>query len=201
MVDGEGSHRMLPRIGVIVGSTRPGRVGPQVAQWVFDVGSHRDDAEFELVDIESFNLPVLDEPVQAGLANRSYTKQHTRTWSAKIDTFDGFVFVTAEYNRGIPGALKNAIDFLYPEWTNKAAGFVSYGGAGGTRAVEQLRLVMGMLQIADVQAQVPLSLYTDFEHMTEFNPGERQTASLTPMFNQVITWSLAMRAVRDPKST
>jgi NAD(P)H-dependent FMN reductase len=91
-------------------------------------------------------------------------------WSAKIDSFDAYIFVTAEYNYGIPGALKNAIDFLFKEWNNKVAGFVSYGGAGGVRAVEQLRLVMAELKVATVRTQVQLSLYTGFENFTKFKP-------------------------------
>ena len=105
------------------------------------------DAEFELVDIKDFNLPLLDEPVPPSLGK--YSKQHTKKWAAKIASFDGFVFVTPEYNHGISGALKNAIDFLFAEWNNKAAGFVGYGSAGGVRAVEHLRLVMAEVQVAD----------------------------------------------------
>jgi NAD(P)H-dependent FMN reductase len=97
-----------------------------------------------------------------------YSKEHTEVWSAKIDSFDGYVFVTAEYNHGIPGALKNGIDYLYKEWNNKAAGFVGYGSAGGVRAVEQLRLVMAELQVADVRAQVAVSIITEFEDFRIF---------------------------------
>jgi NAD(P)H-dependent FMN reductase len=96
------------------------------------------DAEFELVDIKDFNLPLLDEPVPPSMGQ--YSKPHTKVWAAKISSFDGYVFVTPEYNHGISGALKNAIDFLFAEWNNKAAGFVSYGSVGGARAMEQLRL-------------------------------------------------------------
>jgi NAD(P)H-dependent FMN reductase len=125
------------KIGIIIGSTRPGRVGESVSRWVLQVAQERKDAEFELVDIQDFNLPLLDEPFPASM--EQYTKPHTKTWAAKIDSFDGYVFVTPEYNHATSGALKNAIDFLYREWNNKAAGFVGYGGLGGTRAVESLR--------------------------------------------------------------
>src|SRR6201982_151776 len=148
--------RML-RIAIIIGSTRPGRNGEAVAKWVYEIAQKRSDAEFELVDIKDFNLPLLDEPVPAAMGN--YSKPHTKAWGAKIDSFDAYVFVTPEYNHGINGALKNAIDFLYHEWNNKAAGFVGYGGAGGVRAVENLRLVMGEIKIADVRAQVALSMW------------------------------------------
>ena len=140
------------RIGIIIGSTRPGRKGEAVAKWVYEIAQTRSDAEFELVDIKDFNLPLLDEPVSPTMGQ--YSKPHTRVWAAKIGSFDGYVFVTPEYNHGTSGALKNAIDFLFGEWNDKAAGFVSYGGAGGARAVEQLRLVMAEVRIATVRNQV-----------------------------------------------
>jgi NAD(P)H-dependent FMN reductase len=146
---------MVIKIAIILGSTRPGRNGEAVARWVYEIAKKRIDAEFEFVDIKDFNLPLLDEPIPP--SQGQYSKEHTEVWSAKIDSFDGYVFVTAEYNHGIPGALKNGIDYLYKEWNNKAAGFVGYGSSGGVRAVEQLRLVMAELQVADVRAQVAVS--------------------------------------------
>src|SRR6266704_1768869 len=167
------------RIAIIIGSTRPGRNGEAVAKWVYEIAQKRSDAEFELVDIKDFNLPLLDEPMPPSMGQ--YSKPHTKVWAAKIDSFDGYVFVTPEYNHGISGALKNAIDFLFAEWNNKAAGFVGYGSAGGARAVEQLRLVMGEIKIADVRAQVALSLYSDFEDFTTLKPGPRQEAAVNAM--------------------
>jgi len=123
----------------------PGRNGEAVAKWVHEIAKERTDAEFELVDIKDFNLPLLDEPLPPIMGQ--YSRPHTKAWAAKIGSFDGYVFVTAEYNHGVPGALKNAIDFLFREWNDKAAGFVSYGGAGGARAVEQLRLVLAEVQM------------------------------------------------------
>jgi NAD(P)H-dependent FMN reductase len=118
------------KIGIILGSTRPGRNGEAVARWVYDTARERsNEAEFEYVDIKDYNLPLLDEPIPPSQAK--YSKEHTKAWSAKINSFDAYIFITPEYNHGIPGALKNAIDFLYHEWNNKAAGFVSYGSAGG----------------------------------------------------------------------
>jgi NAD(P)H-dependent FMN reductase len=185
---------MSIRIAIILGSTRPNRIGEGVARWVYDVASRRSDAEFEFIDLEDMNLPLLDEPVSPSLGR--YSKQHTKDWAAKVASFDAFVFVTAEYNHGIPAALKNAIDFLYAEWNNKAAGFVSYGSAGGTRAVESLRLVMGELMIADVRAQVMLSLATDFENYKVFNPAERHEKSLGTMLDQLVAWGTALKTVR-----
>ena len=183
------------RIGIILGSTRPGRNGEAVAKWVYEIARKRSDAEFELVDVKDFNLPLLDEPVPPSLGQ--YTKEHTKVWAAKIDSFDAYVFVTPEYNHGTSGALKNAIDFLYKEWNNKAAGFVGYGSALGARAVEHLRLVMGELQIADVRAQVGLSLFTDFENFSVFKPASQQEGAVNAMLDQVIVWGGALKTVRQ----
>lgn len=182
------------KIAIIIGSTRPGRVGEAVGKWVYELASTRSDAQFELVDIKEYNLPLLDEPVPP--SQGKYSREHTKRWAAKIASFDGFVFVTPEYNHGINGALKNAIDFLFAEWNNKAAGFVGYGSAGGTRAVETLRLVMAELQIADVRAQVALSLHTDFENFTIFKPSSYHEKSLNAVFDQVIAWGGALQELR-----
>ncbi|MDF2457849.1 MAG: reductase [Nitrospira sp.] len=182
------------KVAIIIGSTRPGRNGEAVARWVYDLAQQRSDAEFELVDIKAFNLPLLDEPVPP--SQGQYSQSHTKVWAAKIDPFDAFVFVTPEYNHGISGALKNAIDFLYREWNNKAAGFVGYGSAGGTRAVESLRRVMAELQVADVRAQVALSLFTDFENFSVFKPAPHHEKSVSDMLDQVIAWGGAMKTLR-----
>jgi len=183
------------RIAIIIGSTRPGRNGEAVAKWVYEIAQKRNDAEFELVDIKDFNLPLLDEPVPPSLGQ--YTKEHTKAWAAKIDSFDAYVFVTPEYNHGTSAALKNAIDFIYKEWNNKAAGFVGYGGASGTRAVENLRLIMGEMQVAGVRAQVGLSLFTDFENFSVFKPAPQQEPTVNAMLNQVIAWGGALKTLRE----
>lgn len=182
------------KVAIIIGSTRPGRVGEAVARWVYEIAQKRSDASFELVDIRDFNLPLLDEPVPP--SQGQYSQPHTKAWAAKVDSFDAYVFVTPEYNHGISGALKNALDFLYREWNNKAAGFVGYGSAGGVRAVESLRLVMGELQVADVRAQVALSLFTDFENFSVFKPASYHENSVNAMLDQVIAWGGALQALR-----
>src|SRR5438552_19077593 len=183
------------KIAIIIGSTRPGRNGEAVAKWVYEVARKRKDAEFELVDIKDFNLPLLDEPVPPIMGQ--YSKPHTKAWAAKIEEFDAYVFVTPEYNHGTSGALKNAIDFLFAEWNNKVAGFVSYGGAGGARAVEQLRLVLAEVQIATVRNQVLLSMFTDFENFSVFKPHARHEKSVNEVFDQVIAWGGALKALRE----
>lgn len=186
---------MKTKVGIILGSTRPGRNGEAVARWVHDIASKRGDADYELVDLADYPLPHLDEPMPAAL--QQYSKPHTFQWAAKIASFDAYVFVTPEYNHSTSGALKNAIDFLYQEWTNKAAGFVSYGSVGGARAVEHLRLIMGELQIADVRAQVALSLRTDFENYNVFRPSGQHEEVLNTMLDQVVAWGSALKVVRD----
>lgn len=182
------------RVGIILGSTRPGRLGEPVARWVYEVASKRHDAEFELVDVKEFALPHLDEPIPASMGQ--YTQAHTKAWSKKIASLDAFVFVTPEYNHSTSGALKNAIDYLYAEWNNKAAGFVSYGSSGGVRAVEHLRLVMGELQVADVRAQVSFSILTDFENFRAFRPDPSKLKALGTMLDQLIAWGTALQPLR-----
>lgn len=182
------------KIAIIIGSTRPGRRAEVVARWTHTLASQRTDATFELVDLKDFNLPLLDEAAPA--SRGQYEHEHTKVWAAKIREFDGFVFVTPEYNHSTSGALKNAIDFLAAEWVNKAAGFVSYGSSGGTRAVEHLRLIMGELQIADVRAQVSLSIFTDWENFTVFTPSAVHERSMTAMLNQLVAWSTALKTLR-----
>ena len=153
-------------------------------------------SEFELVDLRDYPLPHLDEPLPPSMGQ--YQNEHTRQWADKIASFDGFVFVTPEYNHGTSGVLKNAIDYLYAEWNNKAAGFVSYGAVGGARAAEHLRLVAGELQMADVRQQVTLSLITDFENFSVFKPGGYHRTALETLLDQVIAWSAALAPLRQP---
>src|SRR4030095_1626474 len=172
-------------------STRPGRKADAVARWVHELARKRGDAEYELMDVADYALPLLDEPVPPSLDK--YGMEHTKRWAAAIDRFDAFVFVTPEYNHSTSAALKNALDYLYKEWNNKAAGFVSYGAAGGARAAEHLRLIMAELQVATVRAQVPLSLFTDFESFTVCKPEPRRVTELRRMLYHLIAWGGATR--------
>ena len=186
------------RVGIILGSTRPGRNGEAVARWVYDLARQRKDAEYDLIDLKDYPLPHLDEPIPASAGK--YTQAHTKAWAEKIASYDAYVFVTPEYNHGTSGVLKNAIDYLYAEWNNKAAGFVSYGSAGGARAVEHLRLVMAELQVATVRAQVLLPLATDFENYRVFKPQPMRADALNTMLDQLVAWGTALRTVRVSKS-
>jgi len=182
------------KIQIILGSTRPGRAGEQVAQWATKSLQDFDGAEFELVDIADFNLPLLDEPMPP--MSGQYTKDHTKKWSAKIAEADGYLFVTPEYNHSIPGALKNAVDFLNHEWRNKAIGFISYGAAGGSRAVEQWRQIAGELHMADVRDQVLLYLGIDFENYSTFKPTNAHADQLNTVAEEVVAWSGALAQLR-----
>ncbi|WP_318306157.1 NAD(P)H-dependent oxidoreductase [Amycolatopsis solani] len=180
-------------IGIVLGSTRPGRLGDQVARWVHERASRRADARFTLIDLRDHPLPHLEEP--PGFSGR-YEDDRTRAWAATVAACDGFVFVTPEYNHSVPGVLKNAMDHVHVEWTTKAAGFVSYGGAGGARSVEQLRLICGALQLADVAPQVTLPLATEFEDRAVFAPGAYQLPALDLVLDHVVAWSTALAPLR-----
>jgi NAD(P)H-dependent FMN reductase len=182
------------KIGIILGSTRPNRNGEQVAHWVRDVASHRGDALFDVIDLRDHPLPHLDEPMSAFVGQ--YQNPHTREWAATIASYDGFVVVTPEYNHAPPGVLKNALDYLYAEWNNKAVGFVSYGLVGGVAAAEQLRVVCGALQMADVSVHVALSVRTDFEGYSVFTPNDHHVEVLGLLLDQVYAWSDALAPLR-----
>ncbi|MDR9852294.1 NADPH-dependent FMN reductase [Paenibacillus sp. VCA1] len=178
----------LLNIGIILGSTRPGRVSPQVGTWILDIAAQRGDAVYEIVDLADYRLPFLGDP--AG-------EQQMAAWANKISALDGFVFVTAEYNHSITGVLKNALDCARTEWYNKAAGIVSYGSSGGTRAAEHLRGILAELQVADVRTHPALNLFTDFENYTVFKPADLHVSHVNDMLDQVVRWATALKTVRS----
>ncbi|MFC7788067.1 NADPH-dependent FMN reductase [Microbacterium sp. MAHUQ-60] len=188
----------MTRIGIILGSTRPGRNGEAVAHWINDRAQRREAAEYELIDLADFELPHLDEPVPAAMGQ--YAHEHTKKWAQTIERFDGYILVTPEYNHSTSGALKNAIDFVGSEWADKAAGFVGYGVYGGVRAIEHLRLVFSQLQVATVSAAATFNLITDFENMSTFRPADYHEASVSALFDQVEAWSEALASVRAQRS-
>jgi NAD(P)H-dependent FMN reductase len=191
----------MTNIAIILGSTRPGRRGEGVAKWAYEIAQQRTDADFELIDLADYPLPHLDEPMPPAMGH--YQNQHTKDWAATISRFDGFVFVTPEYNHSTSGVLKNAIDYLFAEWNNKAMGVVSYGVIGGARAAEHLRLIAGELKMAGVRTNVTLSLINDFENFTDFAPGAYQGPALDTLLGEVIAWSEALaplRTVEDASS-
>ncbi|MDF1488380.1 NADPH-dependent FMN reductase [Tessaracoccus caeni] len=181
------------KIAIILGSTRPGRNGKAVADWVIDQAAGR-STTYELVDLLDHPLPLLDEaiPPSAGM----YQNEHTKKWAETIASYDGYVFVTPEYNHSTSGVLKNAIDYLYKEWNDKAAAFVGYGGIGGGRAIEHLRGIASELQLAHVRATLTFSLITEFENFTTFTPGSHQAQAAQTMFDQLERWAAALKPLR-----
>ncbi len=188
----------MMRIAIIVGSTRPGRRGANVGAWVHSTaGQHPANqagiVEFTIVDLVDFALPVLDEPVPAAFG--TYANEHTKRWSEVIESFDGYVFVTSEYNRGVPGALKNAVDFLYPEWHDKPAGLVGYGVHGARVAMAQWRVIMSELKLAVVPTEVGLLMFDDFTFddptdptdLGTVEPAPRQAELVHKMLDEIIT--------------
>lgn len=175
-------------IGIILGSTREGRVSPQVGNWVKELANKRGDANYEIVDIADFNLPFLGttDGTEPGIA----------AWNQKLANLDGFIFIVQEYNHSITGALKNALDFAREAWNNKAAGIVSYGSVGGARAAEHLRGILGELAVADVRTHPALSLFTDFENGSNFKPADMHANTVNEMLDQLVKWSTALKTIR-----
>jgi NAD(P)H-dependent FMN reductase len=184
-------------IAVILGSTRPNRNGKAVADWVMTQAAGRSAARYDLVDLIDFPLPHLDEPIPPSAGR--YVGEHTKAWADTIASYDGFVFVTPEYNHSTSGVLKNAIDYLYGEWNNKAAGFVSYGTVSGARAVEHLRGVMSEVQVAHVRQSVGFSLAHDFENYSTFTPGPAAGGQIATMLDQLEAWTAALKTVRQER--
>lgn len=184
----------MTAIAIITSTTRPGRKSLAVANWVKELADSHGNAEYTVVDIADFNLPVMDEPNPPAM--QQYTRNHTKAWSAEISKYDGYIFVAAEYNHAATPALTNALSFLKNEFANKAAGFVSYGSVGGARAVENLRLIMAELQVATVRTGTYLSLFEDFENFTTFTPRDMHEATVKETLDQVVAWSGALSALR-----
>lgn len=177
-----------------------------MARWVHEQAvtrpSQGTEVEYAIVDLAEAGLPLLDEPVPAAIGD--YRHEHTRRWAEQIASFDGFIFVTPEYNHAMPAALKNAIDYLYAEWHDKAAAFVSYGLTGGVRAVEQLRMTVAEVKVATVRSQVAATLFNDFAitDMAEpgiFTPADHHLPVLDRMLDELTDWSRALGALRRPE--
>ena len=185
-----------PVLQVIIGSTRPGRVGSAVADWIIDRARARGDFEVEVTDLAVLNLPIFDEPNHPRL--RSYVNQHTKDWSAIVDRSDAFVFVIPEYNYGFNAATKNAIDYLNQEWQNKPAGIVSYGGvAAGTRAAQMLKQVMSALKMVPVVDSVNIPFVKEkLDEDGRLKPNEIMEGAATAMLDELARYAGALRPLR-----
>ena len=186
----------MPNLTVIIGSTRPGRAGLPIAEWFVDRARRHGGFAVEVADLAEVNLPLLDEPNHPRL--HQYTHQHTQEWSARIERADALVFVTPEYNYGYPAAIKNAIDYLYHEWRDKAVGFVSYGGvAAGTRAVQQLKQVVTTLKMVPVVESVNIPFHTTFIHDGRVHANDTMNQAADAMLGELLRLDSALRPLRE----
>lgn len=187
----------MTNIGIIVGSTRPGRFGIQPGTWIHDLAQQRGGASFDLVDLEEVGLPLLDE--QNPPAMHQYQNEHTKRWAERIDNLDGFIFVTPEYNHSVSGALKNAIDFLYREWNYKPASIVSYGSAaGGARAAEHLRGILGEVKVYDLREQLLLSNYwNSLNDQGEYQFSDAEVDQANTLIDETVFWARKMAPIRE----
>jgi NAD(P)H-dependent FMN reductase len=191
-------------ISVIVGSTRPGRFSEKPARWILDRLRERDGVEARLLDLRDFPMPFFDQPIGPARPHEPYPHDAVRRWTAEIEASDGFVFVTPEYNFGLPAVLKNALDWVYPEWNRKPASFVSYGGVGGARSVQQLRETLVELQMVPLRWAVHIPVQVLFAHFQggDVDQGLAELhAPAKAMINELLWWTEALRAARQaPKA-
>lgn len=182
------------QLKVIVASTRPGRKGPAIAKWFMDLLQEQSDFEVELIDLKEVNLPFMDEPEHPRL--QKYQHEHTKAWSKKIAAADAFVFVMPEYNFGYPATLKNALDFLYQEWTYKPVGFVSYGGiAGGTRSVQMLKQVVTALKMVPIVEAVHVPFFTKFiDDQEQFVGDEGHLRMVQGLLKELVWWTNKLKS-------
>jgi NAD(P)H-dependent FMN reductase len=191
-------------ISVVIGSTRQGRFSEKPAQWILQRLEKRDGVDVRLLDLRDFPMPFLDEPVPPAMPGRPpYENDVVKKWTAAIAQSDGFVFVTPEYNYGPSAVLKNAIDWVYPEWNRKAAAFVSYGGAAGVRSVQQLRETAIELQLAPIRSSVHIPAATLWTHFQggDVNAGLAELdGSAGIMIEDLLWWTAALKAARVSES-
>lgn len=187
-----------PKIGIVISTTREGRFGEKAANWIFDIAKQRGDMEVELVDLRDYPMPFFEEvasPAYAAPAN-----EVARKWAAKVDSLDGYIFVTAEYNRAPSGVLKNALDYAYNEFNRKPASYVGYGGVGGARAVEQLRLINVELQMAPTRSGVHIA-GADFMGLWQqgksFEEMPHLAQSAGVMLDELSWWAKALKVARE----
>jgi NAD(P)H-dependent FMN reductase len=187
----------MPKLHVIVASTRPGRVGPSIANWFTEFAQSHGKFDVELVDLAEFNLPVYDEPAHP--ATRQYEHAHTKRWSEKVAEGDAFVIVTPEYDFGTPPSLLNALVYLYHEWHYKPAAFVSYGGlSGGLRSVQDTKLTLTSLKMVPLVEAVAIPFFSKFlDEAGAFTPGESQISSAETMLNELYRWAEALAPLRS----
>ena len=185
-----------PTLQIIIASTRPGRVGPSVAAWIYERAAAHGGFDVELIDLAEINLPMFDEPKHPRFGE--YVHQHTRDWSALIARGDAYILVMPEYNYGFNAPLKNALDYLNKEWAGKVVGFASYGGvAAGTRAVQMLKPVLGALRLVAVNDAVHIPFVAQFlDAERKLQPNDIMEKSAAVMLDELLAWSTALEPIR-----
>lgn len=188
---------MKYQLKIIIGSTRPTRKGPIVADWFLKIAKQHPDFEVELLDLKEIDLPLMDEPNHPRV--QKYINAHTKKWSKTIDSADAFVIVTPEYNFGYPATLKNALDYLSVEWSDKPMGFVSYGGiSGGTRAVQELKLPVTALGMMPIPQAVNIPFFAQFINDNDvFEANETLEKSANVMLAKLQEWAKALKNMRE----
>lgn len=186
----------MPKLNVIIASTRPGRVGLPVGKWFFERAKSHARFDVELTDLKEQSLPLLDEPKHPRLGQ--YEHAHTKAWSQRVRDSDAFVFVTPEYNFGSPPALLNALDYLYTEWNYKPAGFVSYGGlSGGTRSVQMTKQILTTLKVVPIVEAVAIPFVANqLSEDGSVRPNESLDKAAEVMLNELFRWTAAMASLR-----
>ncbi len=175
------------KIGIIVGSIRTGRSAESVGAWVKSVADARGDenVEYEILDLKSFDIPLLTAEILPFMANKQYDDPRVQAWGDAVDAYDAYVFISPEYNHGVPGALKNAVDSLGAEWMGKPVGIVSYGAEGGVRAVEQWRTILANFSMFVVRSQVSMSIFTEFDEQG-LAPAANRAGQLEGLLDEVL---------------
>jgi NAD(P)H-dependent FMN reductase len=189
--------RMTPRLMIVVGSTRPVRVGRPVADWIAEAAREHGRFEVDLADLKEIDLPLLDEPKHPRL--REYEHEHTKRWSARVEAADAFVFVTPEYNFSMPAPLKNALDFVSQEWAYRPAGMCSYGGvSAGLRASAQAKQVLQALSVPVVNPSISIPFVRQFlsEDETRIEPNDVMRDAVPAMLDELARWEQALRPLR-----
>lgn len=187
----------LPKIAIIMSTTRQTRFAEKPAQWIYEIAAQRKDMEVELLDLRDFPMPFFDEVASNAWAPT--TNEVAVRWQRKVAEFDGYIFVTAEYNRGLPAVLKNALDYAYPEWNRKAAAFVGYGSVGAARSIEHLRLICVELQMAPTRTGVHIqggdfmAVWRQGKSLTEFDYLQQNAST---MLDELVWWTNALKAAR-----
>ncbi|WP_201833129.1 NADPH-dependent FMN reductase [Microvirga zambiensis] len=192
---------MKPKLHIIIGSTRPGRIGPSIAKWFSDYTAEHGKFEPVLVDLAEFKLPVFDEPEHP--MKQNYRNAHTKAWAESVAAADAFVFVTPEYNFATPPALVNALNYLSREWNYTPAGFVSYGGiSGGLRSVQMAKQIVTTLKMMPIPEGVPMPMvFQNLDESGKLNAPDIYKASAATMLDELSRWTEALKSLRAERKT